>query len=191
MNESNEQCSSASITFGGRPGIGHRPAVSAPPCRATRWNSTRRTARRQIGQRPAPAARWSEALGPGDLPSAAFFKVRPSAVISAAAEAPLGLPGWAPQGGRAPPRPRAGRRGQCLPRCPRSADPAPGATGTTDRTAPRRPAPSSADRIRSAGAMNAIDDELEDTVAPLGAFHVVKLASAAVDEVGPRVQQLW
>lgn len=39
------------------------------------------------------------------------------------------------------------------------------------------------------GYKNAIDDELEDAVAVLDAFHVVKLAGAAVDEVRRRVQQ--
>ncbi len=37
--------------------------------------------------------------------------------------------------------------------------------------------------------MNAIDDQLEDTVAVLDAFHVVKLGTAAVDEVRRRIQQ--
>lgn len=40
-----------------------------------------------------------------------------------------------------------------------------------------------------AGYKNAIDDELEDAVAVLDAFHVVKLGTAAVDEVRRRVQQ--
>lgn len=39
------------------------------------------------------------------------------------------------------------------------------------------------------GYKNAIDDELEDAVAVLDAFHVVKLATAAVDEVRRRTQQ--
>ncbi|MGY6556763.1 MAG: transposase [Schaalia turicensis] len=39
------------------------------------------------------------------------------------------------------------------------------------------------------GYMNAIDDQLEDTVAVLDAFHVVKLGTAAVDEVRRRIQQ--
>jgi transposase len=39
------------------------------------------------------------------------------------------------------------------------------------------------------GYKNAIDDRLEDAVAVLDAFHVVKLATAAVDEVRRRVQQ--
>lgn len=39
------------------------------------------------------------------------------------------------------------------------------------------------------GYKNAIDDELEDAVAVLDAFHVVKLGTAAVDEVRRRVQQ--
>lgn len=39
------------------------------------------------------------------------------------------------------------------------------------------------------GYKNAIDDQLEDAVAVLDAFHVVKLATAAVDEVRRRVQQ--
>ncbi|HEY3000725.1 MAG TPA: ISL3 family transposase [Kribbellaceae bacterium] len=39
------------------------------------------------------------------------------------------------------------------------------------------------------GYKNAIDDQLEDAVAVLDAFHVVKLGTAAVDEVGRRVQQ--
>ncbi len=39
------------------------------------------------------------------------------------------------------------------------------------------------------GYKNALDDELEDAVAVLDAFHVVKLATAAVDEVRRRLQQ--
>jgi transposase len=39
------------------------------------------------------------------------------------------------------------------------------------------------------GYKNAIDDKLEDAVAVLDAFHVVKLGSQAVDEVRRRVQQ--
>jgi transposase len=39
------------------------------------------------------------------------------------------------------------------------------------------------------GYKNAIDDELEDAIAVLDAFHVVKLGSAALDEVRRRVQQ--
>jgi transposase len=39
------------------------------------------------------------------------------------------------------------------------------------------------------GYKNAIDDRLEDATAVLDAFHVVKLGSAAVDEVRRRVQQ--
>ena len=39
------------------------------------------------------------------------------------------------------------------------------------------------------GYKNAIDDQLEDAVAVLDAFHVVKLGTAAVDEVRRRVQQ--
>ncbi len=39
------------------------------------------------------------------------------------------------------------------------------------------------------GYKNAIDDQLEDAIAVLDAFHVVKLATAAVDEVRRRVQQ--
>ena len=39
------------------------------------------------------------------------------------------------------------------------------------------------------GYKNAIDDQLEDATAVLDAFHVVKLATAAVDEVRRRVQQ--
>jgi len=39
------------------------------------------------------------------------------------------------------------------------------------------------------GYKNAIDDELEDAVAVLDAFHVVKFGTAAVDEVRRRVQQ--
>ena len=39
------------------------------------------------------------------------------------------------------------------------------------------------------GYKNALDDELEDAIAVLDAFHVVKLAAAAVDEVRRRVQQ--
>lgn len=39
------------------------------------------------------------------------------------------------------------------------------------------------------GYKNAIDDQLEDAVAVLDAFHIVKLATAAVDEVRRRVQQ--
>lgn len=39
------------------------------------------------------------------------------------------------------------------------------------------------------GYKNAIDDELEDAVAVLDAFHVVKLGTAAMDEVRRRVQQ--
>jgi transposase len=39
------------------------------------------------------------------------------------------------------------------------------------------------------GYKNALDDELEDAVAVLDAFHVVKLGIAAVDEVRRRVQQ--
>ena len=39
------------------------------------------------------------------------------------------------------------------------------------------------------GYKNAIDDQLADAVAVLDAFHVVKLATAAVDEVRRRVQQ--
>ncbi|GAA4743226.1 hypothetical protein GCM10023350_29910 [Nocardioides endophyticus] len=39
------------------------------------------------------------------------------------------------------------------------------------------------------GYKNAIDGQLEDAVAVLGAFHVVKLGSAAVDECRRRVQQ--
>ncbi|WP_420892888.1 ISL3 family transposase [Pseudoclavibacter helvolus] len=40
-----------------------------------------------------------------------------------------------------------------------------------------------------AGYMSAIDDQLEDATAVLDAFHVVKLGTAAVDEVRRRVQQ--
>ena len=40
-----------------------------------------------------------------------------------------------------------------------------------------------------AGYKTAIDDKLEDAVAVLDAFHVVKLGTAAVDEVRRRVQQ--
>ena len=39
------------------------------------------------------------------------------------------------------------------------------------------------------GYKNALDDELEDAVAVLDAFHVVKLGTAAMDEVRRRVQQ--
>ena len=39
------------------------------------------------------------------------------------------------------------------------------------------------------GYKNAIDDQLQDAVAVLDAFHVVKLATAATDEVRRRVQQ--
>ena len=39
------------------------------------------------------------------------------------------------------------------------------------------------------GYKNAIDDQLDDAVAVLDAFHVVKLATQAVDEVRRRVQQ--
>jgi transposase len=39
------------------------------------------------------------------------------------------------------------------------------------------------------GYKNALDDELEDAVAVLDAFHVVKLGTAAVDEVRRRLQQ--
>ena len=39
------------------------------------------------------------------------------------------------------------------------------------------------------GYKNAIDDQLEDAVAVLDAFHIVKLSTAAVDEVRRRVQQ--
>jgi transposase len=39
------------------------------------------------------------------------------------------------------------------------------------------------------GYKNALDDELEDAIAVLDAFHVVKLGMAAVDEVRRRVQQ--
>jgi transposase len=39
------------------------------------------------------------------------------------------------------------------------------------------------------GYRNAIDDQLEDATAVLDAFHVVKLGTAAVDEVRRRVQQ--
>jgi len=39
------------------------------------------------------------------------------------------------------------------------------------------------------GCKNALDDELEDAVAVLDAFHVVKLGTAAMDEVRRRVQQ--
>ena len=39
------------------------------------------------------------------------------------------------------------------------------------------------------GSKNAIDDQLEDAVAVLDAFHVVKLGTAAVDECRRRVQQ--
>ena len=39
------------------------------------------------------------------------------------------------------------------------------------------------------GYKNAIDDQLEDAVAVLDAFHVVKLGTAAVDQVRRRVQQ--
>ena len=39
------------------------------------------------------------------------------------------------------------------------------------------------------GYKNALDDELDDAVAVLDAFHVVKLGTAAVDEVRRRVQQ--
>jgi len=39
------------------------------------------------------------------------------------------------------------------------------------------------------GYKNALDDQLEDAIAVLDAFHVVKLGTAAVDEVRRRVQQ--
>src|SRR3954452_9761674 len=39
------------------------------------------------------------------------------------------------------------------------------------------------------GDMNAIRDELPDATAVLDAFHVVKLAGNALDEVRPRVQK--
>ena len=39
------------------------------------------------------------------------------------------------------------------------------------------------------GYKNALDDELEDAIAVLDAFHIVKLGTAAVDEVRRRVQQ--
>ena len=39
------------------------------------------------------------------------------------------------------------------------------------------------------GYKNALDDELDDAIAVLDAFHVVKLGTAAVDEVRRRVQQ--
>jgi transposase len=39
------------------------------------------------------------------------------------------------------------------------------------------------------GYKNAIDDQLEDAVAVLDAFHIVKLGTAAVDDVRRRVQQ--
>ena len=39
------------------------------------------------------------------------------------------------------------------------------------------------------GYKNAIDDQLDDAIAVLDAFHVVKLGTAAVDEVRRRVQQ--
>ncbi|NYJ68775.1 transposase [Pseudoclavibacter chungangensis] len=40
-----------------------------------------------------------------------------------------------------------------------------------------------------AGYKKALDDELDDATAALDAFHVVKLGTAAVDEVRRRVQQ--
>src|SRR5699024_1850075 len=39
------------------------------------------------------------------------------------------------------------------------------------------------------GYKNAIDDQLEDATCVLDAFHIVKLAGAAVDDVRRRVQQ--
>lgn len=39
------------------------------------------------------------------------------------------------------------------------------------------------------GYKSAIDDQLEDAVAVLDAFHVVKLGTAAVDECRRRIQQ--
>src|SRR3954463_9498544 len=39
------------------------------------------------------------------------------------------------------------------------------------------------------GYKNAIDDQLEDAVAVLDAFHIVKLGTAVVDEVRRRLQQ--
>ncbi len=39
------------------------------------------------------------------------------------------------------------------------------------------------------GYKNAIDDELEDAVAVVDAFHIVKLGGQALDEVRRRVQQ--
>jgi transposase len=43
--------------------------------------------------------------------------------------------------------------------------------------------------IRSTATKNAIDDQLQDAVAVLDAFHIVKLGTQAVDEVRRRVQQ--
>ncbi len=39
------------------------------------------------------------------------------------------------------------------------------------------------------GYKNAIDDQLDDAVAVLDAFHIVKLGTTAVDQVRRRVQQ--
>ena len=43
--------------------------------------------------------------------------------------------------------------------------------------------------IPSRDSKNAIDDQLQDTTSVLDAFHIVKLAGDALDEVRRRVQQ--
>ncbi|MDO4413207.1 transposase [Cutibacterium sp.] len=43
---------------------------------------------------------------------------------------------------------------------------------------------------RSRGYTNAIDDQLKDATCVLDAFHIVKLATGALDEVRRRIQGL-
>ena len=65
----------------------------------------------------------------------------------------------------------------------------PTATGSTQRGEAFRGGVRVATLDPFHGYKNAIDDQLEDAVAVLDAFHVVKLGTQAVDEVRRRVQQ--
>jgi transposase len=62
-------------------------------------------------------------------------------------------------------------------------------TWLVERVRSSVPASRSPPSTRSTATKNAVDDQLEDAVAVLDAFHIVKLASAVVDDVRRRVQQ--
>lgn len=71
----------------------------------------------------------------------------------------------------------------------------PGCSGTVYKDWLHARGPAFRDGIKVAtldpfqGYKNAIDDQLEDATCVLGAFHIVKLATSAVDDVRHRIQQ--